>query len=54
MSGVCHHGYGKKRKLESLPEHQNLCIHVEVFREFMINCNFLFFFGSCSWILNIN
>ena len=42
MSGVCHHGYGKKRKLESLPEHQNLCIHIEVFREFMINCNFFF------------
>ena len=31
MSGVCQHGFGKKRKLESLREHQDLCIHLEVF-----------------------
>ena len=46
MSGVCQHGFGKKRKLESLREHQNLCIHLEVFREFMVNsgdCNFFWF-----------
>ena len=47
MSGVCQHGLGKKRKLESLREHQNMCIHLEVFREFMIDS------GDCSffWIL---
>ena len=45
MSGVCHHGYGKKRKLESLPEHQNLCIYVEFFQEFMITS------GDCHFFL---
>ena len=32
MSGVCQHGFGKKRKLEFFREHQNLCIHLEFFR----------------------
>ena len=47
MSGVCPLGFGKKRKLEYLREHQNLCVHVEVFREFMIKsrgCIFFWFF----------
>ena len=44
MSGVCQHGFGKKRKLESLREHQNLCIHLEVFREFMVNSRYSNFF----------
>ena len=53
MSGVCQNGFGKKRKLESLREHQNLCIHLEVFREFMIDSGdvqSLFFFIKENWI----
>ena len=45
-SGVCPLGFGKKQKLEYLREYQNLCVHVEVFREFMIKsggCIFLVF-----------
>ena len=48
MSGLCQRGFGKKRKLEYLREHQNLCIHVEVFREFMIKSGGCILFGFCS------
>ena len=37
--------FWEKRKLESLGEHRNLCIHLEVFREFMINS------GDCNLFL---
>ena len=53
MSGVYQHGFGKKRKLESLREHQNLCIHLEVFREFMIDiggCNFFWFLFLVNYL----
>ena len=48
MSSVCQRGFGKKRKLEYLGEHQNLCIHVEVFREFMIKSGGCILFGFSS------
>ena len=48
MSGVCPLGFGKKRKLEYLREHQNLFVHVEVFCKFMINSGGCIFFGFCS------
>ena len=53
MSGVCQHGFGKKRKLESLREHQNLCVHLEVFREFMIDTggfNFFWFLFLVNYL----
>ena len=51
MSGLCQHGLGKKQKIESLWGHQNLCIHLEVFQEYMINSRHcpVSFFGFCSW-----
>ena len=48
MSGLCQCGFSKKRKLEYLREHQNLCIHAEVFLGIYDQKWRLYFFGFCS------
>ena len=46
MSGVCQRGYGKKRKLETLDKHKNLCPHLKVFKEYWHERSKIYFFIS--------